>query len=270
MTDETGFQLKGSAPERYEQYVAPIMAPFIEAVLDIVDLFPGAQVLDLACGTGFVARAAAARVGPPGHVCAVDVNEGMLRVAAARAPRWYPDIEFTQAPADALPFEEATFDVVICQQGAQFFPDLDAALKEAARVLRPGGRIALTTWAPKERSPYFDAQYRVIEEYGSPDDTAAFRRAFSCTADRLAAAFVASGLRDGTVHLVTRHVVTPPLTDWVPGLMASVPWTRSLTEAGPDLMARASRALCDLLVNHKAPDGTATLPFTTLLATATR
>lgn len=270
MTDETGFQLRGSAPERYEQFAAPIMAPFIAAVLDTVDLFPGAQVLDLACGTGFVARAAAGRVGPTGHVVAADINEGMLRMAAARAPRMYPDIEFVQAPADSLPFEEAAFDVVVCQQGAQFFPDLDAALKEVARVLRPGGRIALTTWAPKERSPYFDAQFRVIEEYGTPEEADGLRQAFSCTADRLAAAFTAAGLRDGTVHLVTRSVVTPPLSDWVPGQLSAIPWTRSLTEAGPQALARAARTLCDLLVNHRDPDGTATLPFTTLLATATR
>ncbi|MGW0822446.1 class I SAM-dependent methyltransferase [Streptomyces sp. NPDC002845] len=270
-TDETGFQLKGNAPERYEQFIAPMVAPFIEAVLDdAVDLFPGAQVLDLACGTGFVARAAAARVGPTGHVAAADINEGMLQVAAAKAPRMYPDIEFTQASADKLPYEDAAFDVIICSQGAQFFPDLDAALTEAARVLRPSGRIALTVWAAKELSPYFDAQYRVIEEHGSPEETAAFTRAFSCTADRLTAGFTAAGLREGTVHELTRDVVTPPLTYWVPGQLSSVPWTRSLAEAGPDTMAHAARALCDLLVNHRAPDGTARLPFTALLATAIR
>ncbi|GAA2268760.1 ubiquinone/menaquinone biosynthesis methyltransferase [Streptomyces ruber] len=270
MTDETGFQLQGSAPERYEQFAAPIMAPFVEAVLDTVDLFPGAQALDLACGTGFVARAAAGRVGPTGHVVAVDINEGMLRVAAARAPRMYPDIEFVQAPADSLPLEEAGFDVVICQQGAQFFPDLDTALKEAARVLRPGGRIAVTTWAPKERSPYFDAQHRVIEEYGTPEEAAAHGRAFSCTADRLATAFAAAGLRDVTVHLVRRDVLTPPLDDWVRGHLSALPWTGSLTEAGPAALTRASRALCDRLADRRHPDGTATLPFTSLLATAVR
>lgn len=103
MADETGFQLKGSAPERYEQYAAPFMAPFVEAVLDAVDLFPGAKVLDLACGTGFAARAAAARVGPAGRVSGADVNDGMVRVARERAPRMYPDIAFTAAPADKLP-----------------------------------------------------------------------------------------------------------------------------------------------------------------------
>ncbi|WP_260695796.1 class I SAM-dependent methyltransferase [Streptomyces sp. IB201691-2A2] len=114
------------------------MAPFVEALLDAVDLCPGHQVLDVASGTGFVARAAAARVGPTGHVAAADFSEAMLKVAAAKAPRMYPDIEFTVAPADRLPHPDDTFDAVLCQQGVQFFPDLGAALVEASRVLRVG------------------------------------------------------------------------------------------------------------------------------------
>jgi SAM-dependent methyltransferase len=103
MADESGFQLKGSAPERYERYAAPFMAPFVEAILDAVDLYPGAKVLDLACGTGFAAHAAAARVGPAGRVSGADVNTGMIGVAAEHAPRMYPDIEFIVAPPKGSP-----------------------------------------------------------------------------------------------------------------------------------------------------------------------
>ncbi|MFE6283054.1 class I SAM-dependent methyltransferase [Streptomyces sp. NPDC057877] len=270
MPDETGFQLHGSAPERYEHFIAPMMAPFIEIVLDTVDLYPGAQVLDLACGTGFVARAAANRVGPTGHVAAADINEGMLKVAHAKAPHVYPDLELTLAPADRLPYEDASFDTVICQQGAQFFPDLTAALTETARVLRPDGRLALTVWAPKERCPYFAAQYEVLERYASPEDTASFRAAFSCTADRLTTAITQAGLHDVTVREFTREVHTPPLREWVPGQMASVPWTQSLTTTGQDTMDQASQALAARLTDYETPDGTAKLPFTAVLVTAIR
>ncbi|MFD0315922.1 class I SAM-dependent methyltransferase [Streptomyces flavalbus] len=270
MPDETGFQLQGSAPERYEHFIAPMMAPFIETVLDTVDLYPGAQVLDLACGTGFVARAAANRVGPTGHVAAADINEGMLKVAHAKAPHVYPDLELTLAPADQLPYEDASFDTVICQQGAQFFPDLTAALRETARVLRPDGRLALTVWAPAERSPYFAAQYEVLRRYAAPEDTDAFRAAFSLTADRLTSALTDAGLHDATAREITRDVHTPPLKEWVPGQMASVPWTRSLTTTGQDTMTQASQALVERLTDYEAPDGTATLPFTAILVTALR
>ncbi|MFI2431890.1 class I SAM-dependent methyltransferase [Streptomyces sp. NPDC018693] len=270
MQHNSGFQLQGNAPERYEQYIAPMMKPFIDTALDAVDLSPGTHVLDLACGTGFVARAAAALAGPTGHVAAADINEAMLKLAAARAPRLYPDIEFTQAPADALPYEDASFDAVICNQGAQFFPDLDAAVAETARVLRPGGRLALTVWAAPDRSPYFAAQHEVIKEYGSPQDTETFTAAFSCDTDRLTQALTRAGLDDITVRQITREVRTPPLTEWIPGQMTSVPWTQSITTAGPDTLTRAANALNDRLADYREPDGTAGIPFTALLATATR
>lgn len=137
----SGFQLAGSAPERYERFVAPIMAPFVAALLDAADLEPGRALLDVACGTGFAARAAAARVGPAGRVAGVDVNPGMLATAHKNAPS---SIEWHQAPADDLPFPDDTFDAVVCQQGLQFFPDLQAAVTEAMRVTTGGGRVAAT------------------------------------------------------------------------------------------------------------------------------
>ncbi|WP_432139077.1 MULTISPECIES: class I SAM-dependent methyltransferase [unclassified Streptomyces] len=270
MRNDSGFQLQGNAPERYERYIAPLMRPFIDALLDAVDLSPGAHVLDLACGTGFVARAAAAQAGPTGHVAAADINPDMLKLAAAKAPRLYPDIEFTQAPADTLPYGDASFDAVLCNQGAQFFPDLSAAVAEAARVLRPGGRLALAVWAAMERCPYFAVQYEVIEEYAAPEDVVAAAGAFSCDTGSLTDAFTAAGLRNITVRQLTREVVTPVLTDWIPGQMTSVPWTRSLTAAGPETFDRACADLTTRMADYLEPDGTARLPFTALLATAER
>ncbi|WUR81253.1 class I SAM-dependent methyltransferase [Streptomyces phaeochromogenes] len=267
--DETGFQLKGSAPERYEEYGAPINAPFVEAVLDAVDLCPGHQVLDLACGTGFVARAAAARVGPTGHVAAADFNEGMLKVAAAKAPRMYPDIEFTPAPADRLPYPDDTFDAVLCQQGVQFFPDLGAALVEASRVLRAGGRFAATAWAARDRSPYFVAHDRAITEYGGPEAEAHFAMAFSCPAERLTAALTDAGFHDVVSHDVTFGITLPPLAAFARGHLSAVPWGQAIEEAGgPDRLTQAAEAVAATLTDHTNPDGTATLPFTSTLVTA--
>ncbi|MFF8946610.1 class I SAM-dependent methyltransferase [Streptomyces sp. NPDC014864] len=271
MADAPGFQLKGSAPERYEQYVAPIMAPFVTALLDAVDLYPGAVVLDLACGTGFAARAAAARVGPSGRVFGADVNEGMLKVAVARHPRMYPDIEFTAAPADRLPYADATFDAVVCQQGAQFFPDLDAALAEAARVTRPGGRFAATVWADRALSPYFDAQYAVIEQYGGPDVAESYAAALACTADRFTAALRTAGFHDATARETTFGITLPPLAEYGRGQLSVTPWGQEILDTrGEEILAEAGRALADRLAGHTAPDGTATLPFTATLTTAVR
>ncbi|MGP4052940.1 class I SAM-dependent methyltransferase [Streptomyces sp. 2A115] len=264
-----GFQLTGSAPERYEEYAAPLNAPFVEAVLDAVDLCPGHQVLDLACGTGFAARGAAARVGPTGHVAAADFNEGMLKVAAARAPRMYPDIEFTQAPADRLPYADDTFDAVLCQQGVQFFPDLGAALVEAARVLRTGGRFAATAWASWDRSPYFAAQHRAITEYGGPAAEAHFAEAFSCPAELITAALIEAGFHDIVSRDVTFDITLPPLADFVPGHLSAVSWGQAIEDTGgPDRLAQAAAANATALADRTNPDGTATIPFTSTLVTA--
>ncbi|MFD4528181.1 class I SAM-dependent methyltransferase [Streptomyces sp. NPDC058470] len=275
MADETGFQLSGSAPERYEQYAAPIMAPFVAAILDAADLTPGATVLDLACGTGFVARAAAARVGPAGRVSGADINEGMLRVAKAGAPRMYPDIEFTEASADELPYQDATFDAVVCQQGVQFFPDLRAALTEAARVTRPGGHFAATAWADRKLIPYFVAQYEAVKKYVAPhlvpEVAASYEAAFSGTPDRLTTTLREAGFHDVTVHEVTFGIALPPLADYAAGQLSSVPWGQSIVDhGGHEALVQAGRAVHTHLKDRTAPDGSATLPFAANLVTGIR
>ena len=267
---ESGFQLSGSAPERYERYVAPIMAPFVEAVVDAVDLFPGATVLDLACGTGFAARVAAARVGPAGRVFGADPNDAMLKVAEAHHPRMYPDIEFTVAPADQLPYADDTFDAVVCQQGAQFFPDPDAALAETARVTRPGGHFAATTWASLDKSPYFAAQHRAITEHGGPEAAASFTAAFS-SAERLTASLRQAGFQQVTPREVTFGIALPPLADYAANHLSALPWGQTITETGgQEALTSAGRTVHALLKDHTAPDGTATLSFTSTLITAIR
>ncbi|MET8772600.1 methyltransferase domain-containing protein [Streptomyces sp. NPDC004658] len=257
-------------PEGYDTYHAPIMAPFVGELLDAVDLRPGATVLDLACGTGFTARAAAPLVGPTGRVFGVDSDPDMVRVARDRHPRLYPDIEFTVAAADRLPYPDATFDAVVCQQGAQFFPDLDACLAEAARVTRPGGRFAATVWAPLDRQPYFLAQRRAVEEYGGPDAARHFARPFSGTAERLTTALRTAGYGDTAHREVTFGVALPPLDAYAPAHLATL-WGGLIREAGgEEALTRAARLVRDQLADRVTADGTATLPFTAVLVTATR
>jgi ubiquinone/menaquinone biosynthesis C-methylase UbiE len=276
MADPKGFPLKDNAThtatEHYERYSAPLMAPFVTAALEAADLFPGAHVLDLACGTGFVARSAAAQVGPTGHVAAADLLEGMLRIAARNAPRMYPDIEFTLAPADKLPYPDNSFDAVVCQQGVQFFPDLEAALTEAARVTRTGGRFTATAWTPPvDRSPYFAAHLKAVLKHGTPEAEARFAASLSCPADRLTAALTTAGFHDITTREVTFAIAFPDVADFAAGHLAAVPWGQSIEETGgPAGFTEAAETIREALAPHTSPDGTATVPFTSTLATATR
>ncbi|MFI9809900.1 class I SAM-dependent methyltransferase [Streptomyces sp. NPDC052301] len=257
-------------PEGYDVHSAPIMGPFVAELLDAADLGPGDTVLDLACGTGFVAHAAAPLVGPAGRVFGADIDEGMIRVARDHHPRLYPDIAYTVAPADRLPYEAAVFDAVVCQQGAQFFPDLTAALTETARVTRPDGRFAATVWAPVERQPYFLAERRAIQEYGGPDTIRHFDKAFTCTAERLATALGAAGYRDIAHREVTFGIALPPLDTYAHDHLSAL-WGSLITAAGgAEALTRAAGLVRDELADHTAADATATLPFTAILVTATR
>jgi ubiquinone/menaquinone biosynthesis C-methylase UbiE len=109
---EHGWQLTGTSADAYEQLLVPaIFEPWARGLVDLADPRPGERVLDVACGTGAVARAAARRVGADGTVTGVDVNAGMLATARATDAA----IEWRQADASALPFSDRTFDVVLCQ-----------------------------------------------------------------------------------------------------------------------------------------------------------
>ena len=107
-------------------------------------------MVDVACGTGVVARLAAARVGPAGAVTGVDVTPGMLAVARSISADG-PPIEWHEASAGKLPLPDASADVVLCSLGLQFFPDREAALREMRRILVPGGRLAVNAPGPSHR-----------------------------------------------------------------------------------------------------------------------
>lgn len=136
------------AAELYERIVVPhILGPWAPSLVDAARLTGGERVLDLACGTGVVARIAAQRVGPAGRVTGVDLNSGMLSVAQSLPPVPGTPIEWREGSALAIPLPDASVDVVLCQQGLQFFPDKPLALREMRRVLDRGGRLALSVWS---------------------------------------------------------------------------------------------------------------------------
>lgn len=152
MNRQARWQLSGNEPESYELYKVPrLFGPLARLFLAPIPLRAGERVLDVACGTGVVARHAAPRVAPSGKVVGLDVNEGMLAVARAHAPEDGVPIEWKQGDAAALPFADGAFDVVLCQQGLQFFADKSRALREMHRVLVPGGMLALNVWGKASR-----------------------------------------------------------------------------------------------------------------------
>jgi len=132
----------------YERFFVPVIGePLATDLIDRAALRRGERVLDVACGTGTVARLASQVTGVDGTVAGLDVNPDMLEVARSTSPSDTP-IEWHQASAEAMPLPDASFDVVLCQMGLQFMPDKSAALREIGRVLAPGGRLILNLPGP--------------------------------------------------------------------------------------------------------------------------
>lgn len=154
---------QASFPEMYERFlVGPLFRPWAELTLDEVKLSPGDRVLDVACGTGIVARVAKERLGQNAQVAGIDVSADMLAVARAVAP----DIDWREGNASSLPLHEGErFDVVVCQQGLQFFSDKAQAVAQMRRALAKHGRLAVTTWRSDDEIPFSRELRRVAERH---------------------------------------------------------------------------------------------------------
>lgn len=138
------FDLSLAQAEAYEEHFVPaIFGQWAPLLVDLAEVGPGHRVLDVACGTGVVAREAAARTGDPGAVVGVDLNPAMLEVAR----RIRPDIGWQRGDAAALPCRDREFDRVFCQSALFFFADAEAALAEMARVVERQGIVAVQTYA---------------------------------------------------------------------------------------------------------------------------
>lgn len=155
----TTLQISGSPADIYEQHMVPaIFARWAPDLVQAAGVRPAERVLDVACGTGAVTRLLAEQVGPAGKVTGLDITPGMLAAARLAAPS--QRIEWLEGSAVKMPLPDGTFDAVVCQQGLQFFPDKPAALSEMRRVLKRGGRLALSCWRSVEHTP----GYLVLEQ----------------------------------------------------------------------------------------------------------
>jgi SAM-dependent methyltransferase len=240
MSESSGWYhagLSASAPEQYERCLVPaIFAPWAEDLVVAAALRPGERVLDVACGTGVVARTAARRVGATGTVVGLDLNRERLAVASTLPTSEGAVIDWRAGDAAALPFPERSFDVVVCQQGLQFFPDRATALGEMRRVLGPGGRLALSVWLPIAHNPGFAILAAALDRHCSPrlldgpfslGDAAALRTLLA-----------GAGFRDVTVSVATKLARFPSAMAFVEGYLAASFLAGPVAEA--DARARAA------------------------------
>jgi ubiquinone/menaquinone biosynthesis C-methylase UbiE len=229
MVDHRHWQLDGSAPELYEKYLVPaITQKWADDLVGRAQPSAGEEVLDVACGTGVVARSAS-RCMLHGHVTGLDLNKGMLAVAQTRVSERAP-IDWIEGSALDLPFPVEKFDLVLCQLGLQFFPDPGRALREMRRVLLPSGRIALSVYSPIERTPGANAFVLALDRVLGPNASKIKRGEHSFNApDELRELLIDAGFAKVEVQTVVQQIAFPSVLDYVRFQLLATPMAALLS-----------------------------------------
>lgn len=258
MTDD-GWQLQDNAADAYEAYLVPAIFRAMSArLVAAADVGPGDRVLDVACGTGVVARTAAEGVGASGAVRGVDINPDMLATARRAAEGVSPRITFQRADAMDLPFDDGAFDVVLCQEALQFLPDRVAALDEMRRVAAPGGRIACSVFRSLEHHPVYRAFAQVLGEHAGADAERMMGSPFALgDADVLRGAAVQAGLRHVEIHVSVGQERFPSVEEFVRQEAASSPLAAPLAALDGGASAAMVEALRRRLALHVDDTGLA-------------
>jgi SAM-dependent methyltransferase len=247
-----------SPAEVYEKFFVPaLFHQWGTTVSDIATIAPKQRVLDVACGTGVLAIAAAERVGNGGEVIGLDPNEDMLAVARRKCSR----VEWKNGRAENLPFADASFDRVVSQFGLMFFEDRVAGLREMLRVLRPGGRLAIVVCDALDHSPGYAVLAELLHRLFGASIAEAFRAPFVlgdpeilhslCRQAGIEQANIAR--RDGTVRFssIASLVSTERACVWtLGGLLDAMQFNRLLHAAEESLRPFAAD---DAAVNFDMP-----------------
>lgn len=258
------FQITADQAEFYDAFFVPaIFAAWAPMVAEAAAVAPGLSVLDVACGTGVAAREAAARLAGAGSVVGTDLNPAMLAVAARVAPH----IEWRQADAAHQPFDDASFDVVLCQSALMFFPDPDAALREMARVVRPGGRVVVQVYAGLDAQPAYSRLVAAAARHAGPEAVSTLS-AYWVHGDRtrLSERLRSAGLQVVDATTRTSSARFPSVADVVRIEVGGSPLAQRIDPA----VYRAIEAdAVEALAEFTAADGIATLPLVGHIITAT-
>ena len=247
-------QTQIEAATAYETLFVPaLFQEWAPRVVAAAQIQPGQRVLDVACGTGVLAREAMRRVGGSGRVVGLDINPGMLAVASRLAP----GVEWREGTAEALPFPESSFEAVVSQFGMMFFSDQRQALVEMLRVLAPGGHLAIAVWDSLDNTPAYAEELALLEREAGRRAADALRTPFVLgDKDALAGLFASAGVAEvmitthqGMAHFPSiRSMVEADLRAWLPVMGVFLP-----EDQFQHILAEAERSLS----RYRTADGSA-------------
>jgi ubiquinone/menaquinone biosynthesis C-methylase UbiE len=256
MADEFGeFERAGWSGGRAEPYhrgIAAITTRSIDPLLDAAGVAEGMRVLDLATGPGYAAARAAER---GADAVGMDFSPEMLELAQ----RLHPELELREGDANALPFDDESFDVVVANFLMPHVSDLQGAVREAARVTRPGGRVALTTWDSPGRTRFVGAVMDAVTGAGAsmPEELPTGPSLFQYSPDRdFAKLLLDAGLKEPIVETIRFNHHIDDLDDfWADILGGTVRTTVLVTTQPPDLQAEIRRRFGELLEPYRTDRG---------------
>jgi ubiquinone/menaquinone biosynthesis C-methylase UbiE len=237
-------------------------AYFGEQLVQAVGIGPGQQVLDVACGRGAVLLPAAQRTGPSGRAVGIDLSDQMVSATLAEARGRGLAVEASLMDAEHLDFPDATFDRVLCGFGIMFFPRLQDALAEVRRVLKPDGRLGVSTW-----------QVSQVEDLGAVLAAAGIalppQPGWVSQPEQLARLLTEAGLADVDVQ-ASNHAFTYASLDQYWQNARGTGLRMALDKLDTEQAERVRASLADRLRPYQSPDAGVSVPATALLATANR
>lgn len=259
MTGATG-QFGGSIPHAYHQGLGPVIfEPYALDMGERLPLTPGMRVLETAAGTGIVTRALLARMPADGRLVATDLQEGMIAIGQAYVGD-DPRLEWRPADAQALPFPDASFDAVVCQFGVMFFPDKPLAIREAKRVLKPGGTLIFNVWDRLDENRFARIAHETLEQLFPADPPPFFHTPFGYSdPTTIRALLEQGGLRDVRVEHVERVAVSESAAQFARGLILGTPTVTQIESRGgadaATVVAHLTERLGELggLAPHRSP-----------------
>jgi ubiquinone/menaquinone biosynthesis C-methylase UbiE len=259
----------GSIPTIYDRYMVPlIFRPYAELVAERANALGPLKILETAAGTGVVTEALHRAV-PDAEIVATDLNQPMLDEAAGKVRA--ANVRFQQADALKLPFEDASFDLVVCQFGVMFFPDKVAGNAEARRVLREGGHYLLVIWDSIDRNLATRTAGSAAAELFPEDSGAFYERIPFRYHDRalIESELRAAGFEEIAIDTVELRSRAASARDVAIGMTQGTPMRSEIEKQGPHALAAATEAAEQALRQFEGPDGF-DAPMSAHIVTATK
>ena len=265
MAEPERWQVSAEAAEVYEScFVPAIFGAWASRVADAAAIRMGDKVLDVGCGTGVLARHALRRVGKEGRVVGLDLNEGMLAVAA----RTEPGIEWRLGTAENLLFEDRSFDVVVSQFALMYFPDRVAALREMWRTVAREGRLAVAAWASIDHAPGYKLLVDIADRHRGREAAYVLAAPFVLgDQSELATLFENGGIPGAEVTFHEGSVRFPSVQEFVRVEVKGSPLAEMVSD---HVMASVVAESEDALAEFVAPSGELVMPIAAHIVTASK